>query len=67
MDKVALLGVVILMAGCTSLAEDFYMPSEAYEARRNPHLLQCGTGSVPVCEALGGRARKSFDRCKCLE
>ena len=65
MNKIALLLLAILMAGCASLDDGSYMPSARQEELQNPYLLNCGGGGK-VCKTSPGRLNKTYDMCRCL-
>ncbi len=65
MDKVVLLVLAFLMAGCASLNDGSYMPSAHQEELQYPGLLNCGTSGT-VCQASPGRLPKSYHMCRCL-
>jgi len=63
-DRITLLVVVAMMAGCTSLYDGSYMPTALQAELQNPYLLNCGT-NVKVCQKTAGRLKKSRRMCKC--
>ena len=63
-DKIILLGVVAVMAGCTSMYDGSYMPTAHQEELQNPHLLNCGL-SIKVCNKTAGRLNVSRRMCRC--
>ncbi len=65
MRGLVLLGSAFLMVGCAAIETQPLAAAEKREALRNPHLLNCPKNKPPVCEKWGGRARKTFAKCKC--
>ena len=65
MIKFGVILVACLLAGCAAMNESAYMPGENQLKDKNPYLLNCPSGSAPVCSTHGGRLKKTFTNCTC--
>ena len=63
MRLVCLATVLVALVGCSSM--DFETSRTEPRAFGNPALLNCASGTVPVCDVDGGRTRKYYSNCSC--